>query len=163
MRKKKNRRNSTKYPGLKPELALRTRYDLIDQDYTNELPDKKIKHCSNPKGDCKICNNPKTAFVNPKEWANKFNEEFVNDKLDRENLKNNLHNTQALKKDCDDRNNSRNRCILTQQKAAGRMVDYEKIKEKDYKVKSPEEEILLKEALLMKKRNHTKNRKNQTD
>ena len=160
MKKKKNRRNSTKYPGLKPELALRTRYNLIDHDYIDILPDKKVKHCSNPKGDCKTCNNPKTAMINPKEWLNDFNEEYVSDKLDRENLKNNLHNTESLKKDCDDRNNARNRCILTQQNAAGRMVDFEKIKKKDFKVKSPEEELLLKEALFLKKSNNSKNRKN---
>lgn len=53
-------------------------------------------------------------------WLNKFNEEYVNDNLDRKNLKNNLHNTKKLKKDCDDRNNARNRCILTKARASGR-------------------------------------------
>lgn len=146
--KKKNRRNSTKYPGLKPELNLKTRYDLLDQEYSDKLPDKKIEHCSNPKGECKVCNDPKTRFINPKAYLNQFNEEYVNDKLDRNNLKKNLHNTQALKKDCDDRNNSRNRDILTQQKASGRLVDYEKVRERDnLKVKSPEDEIIFKEEI----------------
>jgi hypothetical protein len=156
MKKKKNRRSNTKYPGLRPDLNLKTRYDLLDQDYITTLPDKKIKHCSNAKGDCKICNNPKTAFVNPLEYLNDFNEEYVNDKLDRKNLSNNKHNTPALKKDCDDRNNSRNRCILTQQKASGRMVDYEKIQEMDYSVNSPEEEMMLKQEIALKKKKRKK-------
>lgn len=176
MKKKKNRRNNTKYPGLKPELNLKSRYDLIDQDYVNTLPDKKIKHCSNPKGDCKICNNPKTAMINPKEWLNNFNEEHVNARFDHkgkqifdeklnpmpvkteiiENAGPNKDITTIIqtkndyKKQSYDRNNSRNRCILTQQKAAGRMVDYEKIKEKDLRVRTPEEELLLKEAQSLK-------------
>lgn len=54
-------------------------------------------------------------------WLNKFNEEYVNTALDRDNLKNNLHNTVALKKDCDKRSNDRRACILTRQKAQGRL------------------------------------------
>lgn len=150
--KKKNRRNSTKYPGLKPELNLKTRYDLLDQEYANDLPDKKIKHCSNPNKDCKMCSDPATRYINPKEFLNKFNEEFVSDKLDRKNLKNNLHNTPALKKDCDDMNNARNRDILTQQKASGRLVDYEKIKESDISVRSPEEVLLMKEEIALRRK-----------
>jgi hypothetical protein len=60
-----------------------------------------------------------------KEWLNKFTEEYVNDNIDRKNLKKNLYaKTKKLKKDCDDRNNSRNRDILTLAKAQGKDIDF---------------------------------------
>lgn len=58
-----------------------------------------------------------------KDWLNKFTDEYVNANLDRKNLRKNLHKNKKLKKDCDDRNNSRNRCILTQVKAQGKVID----------------------------------------
>ncbi len=56
-----------------------------------------------------------------KEWLNKFTEEYVNASVDSKNLKKNLHNTEELKKDCYARNNARNRCILTLQRAQGKI------------------------------------------
>lgn len=98
-KKPKNKRSKEKFPNLKPELQLKTRYDLYDQDYTHKLSEKD------------------------KAWLNKFNSEWANAALDVNNLKKNLHNTQELKKDCQDRNNARNRCILTRAKATG-IIDY---------------------------------------
>lgn len=86
---------------------------MIDYDYTSKLSDKD------------------------KAWLNKFTEEYVNANLDYKNLKNNLHNTQELKKDCTDRNNARNRCILTRAKASGNYIDIE-----DYKKESKNEKLL---------------------
>ena len=103
--KPKTKRSSNKYPALKPELNLKIRYELIDYDYIDKL-------------------NPEE-----KEWLNKFTNEYVNDVLDRKNLKNNLHNTKELKKDCDDRNNARNRDILSKSKAMSSTVYLEDIKE----------------------------------
>ena len=97
MAKKKSRRSKTKYPALDPGLNLKTRTDLIDYDYLDQLTPKE------------------------KKWLNKFTEEYVGASLDTENLKKNLHNTKELKKDCFDRNNARNRCILTLQKAQSRI------------------------------------------
>lgn len=59
--------------------------------------------------------------------------------MDPKNLKKNLHNTKELKKDCYDRNNARNRCILTQQRAQGK-IEYT---EENTKVlgENPEEEL----------------------
>lgn len=111
------------------------------------LKDELVPHCHNANGTCEVCNNPKTRMINPKAYLNKFNEEYVNDKLNRKNLKKNLHNTQELKKDCDDRNNARNRCQLTTNKAAGKMIDYEKISERDYMAMSPEDQMILKEEI----------------
>lgn len=63
-----------------------------------------------------------------KQWLNKFTEEYVNANLDSKNLRKNLHKTKKLKKDCYDRNNARNRCILTQVKAQGKDVDLYSLK-----------------------------------
>jgi hypothetical protein len=64
-------------------------------------------------------------------WLNKFNEEYVVTTLDRENLENNLHNTEELKKDCDTRSNARRRCILTRQKAAGRLKNLDEVESEE--------------------------------
>ena len=98
-KKRQTKRGKEKYPALKPHLNLKTRYDLLDFDYVDQLSDKD------------------------KEWLNKFAEEYVNANIDTKNPKKNLHRTKALKKDCYDRNNSRNRCILTRAKAQGKDVD----------------------------------------
>lgn len=94
-KRKKTRRSSQKYPALDPAYNLKRRSELIDQDYISKLSEKE------------------------KEWLNKFNEEWVNDTLDRKNPKNNLHRTKKLRKDCDDRNNSRNRDVLTMYRTTG--------------------------------------------
>lgn len=94
-KKKETRRSIRAYPALDPAVNLKTRQDLIDYDYVGRLNDDE------------------------KQWLNKFTEEYTNAKLDSKNLKKNLHNTDALKKDCYDRNNARNRCILTRANAQG--------------------------------------------
>lgn len=59
----------------------------------------------------------------------KFNREYVGaGKLNKENKP--LHKKKQQKKDCYDRNNSRNRCILTRQKAQGKLKALEDIIEK---------------------------------
>jgi hypothetical protein len=95
--KKKSRRSRTKYPALDPGLNLKTRTDLIDYDYIDKLSPRE------------------------KKWLNKFTEEYAGASLNAQDLKKNLHNTEALKKDCYDRNNARNRCILTLQRAQGKI------------------------------------------
>jgi hypothetical protein len=93
--KKKTRRSSQKYPTLNPGYNLKSRAENLECDYVDSLSEKE------------------------KEWLNKFNEEYVNGTLDRTNKSNNLHKTKALVKDCYDRNNARNRDILTRVKASG--------------------------------------------
>tara|TARA_R110000868_G_scaffold66014_13_gene197058 strand:- start:4802 stop:5170 length:369 start_codon:yes stop_codon:yes gene_type:complete len=95
---KKNRRSKIKYPALNPGYNLKSRADQLEIDYQDQLSESD------------------------KEWLNKFNEEYVNGVLDRKKKKNNLHNTKKLIKDCDDRNNARNRDVLTRAKA--RNEDY---------------------------------------
>lgn len=115
----KSKRSTTKYPALKPELNLKTRYELIDYDYVNRLSEQE------------------------KEWLNKFTEEYTNASLDSKDLHKNLHNTEALKKDCYSRNNARNRDILTRAKASGThiSVDEMRLNKKSIKI-SAEMELL---------------------
>lgn len=94
----KGKRARTKYPALKPELNLKTRYELIDYDYVDKLTEDE------------------------KEWLNKFTEEYINASLDSVDLEKNFHNTEDLKKDCYRRNNARNRDILTRAKASNNYV-----------------------------------------
>lgn len=64
MPKKQTKRNRNKYPSLQPELNLKTRYELLDYDYANNLPE--------------TWTDPKTGKkYNPKQWLNDFTEEYV--------------------------------------------------------------------------------------
>ena len=103
-KKKQSKRSREKYPALKPEFNLKTRYELIDYDYINKLSEDE------------------------KKWLNKFTEEYTNASLDTKNPKKNLHKTKKLRKDCYDRNNARNRCILTKANATGIVDSYEAVK-----------------------------------
>lgn len=122
MSKEKTKRGKTKFPNLHPELNLKTRYELIDYDYIDKLSTKE------------------------KKWLDKFTKEYTSAALDTEDLSKNLHNTVALKKDCQDRNNSRNRCILTRAKASGYCASIDEMKEKKQKIKteSPEDQLIAK-------------------
>ena len=100
---KKGKRARTKNPALRPELNLRTRYELIDYDYVTKLSEED------------------------KDWLNKFTEEYVNANLNREDLSKNFHNTKELKQDCDRRNNARNRDLLTKSKASGSYISFDEM------------------------------------
>lgn len=56
-----------------------------------------------------------------KEWLNKFNKESINASFDSENPKKNIHRSKKLRKECYDRNNARNRDILTRTKASNQL------------------------------------------
>lgn len=99
-----NKRQRAKYPALRPELNLKTRYELLDYDYIDKLGDLE------------------------KKWLNDFTEEYINASLDSKNPQNNLHNTEELKKDCYRRNNARNRDILTRAKASGTFVSIDEMR-----------------------------------
>jgi hypothetical protein len=118
----KGKRARTKYPALKPELNLKSRYELIDYDYVDKLSESD------------------------KAWLNKFTEEYVNASLDSENLENNFHCTDELKKDCYRRNNARNRDILTRAKASGTFVSTDELLETKKVVKIETESELFKDT-----------------
>ena len=83
---------------------MKSRSDLLDQDYMDKLSPKE------------------------KKWLNKFNKEYVSASMD-ENPKKNLHKTKKLRKECYDANNARNRCELTRAKASNQLNDYEELYE----------------------------------
>lgn len=92
----------TKNPALNPQYNLKTRTDLIDQDYLHKLNEKELA------------------------WLNKFNEEEVNASFSKNNKKN-LGRSKEEKKASYDRNNARNRCILTRQKAQGKLQNLDDV------------------------------------
>ena len=104
MVKKGNKRSRTKYPNLKPELNLKTRYEEVADvaTYANTLPPKE------------------------KAWLDQFMKEYNNASLDKDKKKR-LGKTNKWKKTCYDKNNARNRDIITIQKAQGAMNYLEEI------------------------------------
>lgn len=99
---KKSRRSAQKYPALDPAFNLRSRADLIDYDYINKLSEEE------------------------KKWLSDFTEEYTNANFNHSGKK--LHKTKLQKRDCYNKNNSRNRDILTRAKASGTMIYLEDLK-----------------------------------
>ncbi|SRR6266700_6006258 len=118
---KKTKRQQEKYSAVEPQVNLKARYEeIMDiQEYFHDLPEYA------------------------KKWMNKFTDEYVNDVLDRKNLKKNLHNTKKLKKSCDDRNNSRNRDVLTKKKITNNLSYIEELSKKDASY-NPEDDFIEK-------------------
>jgi hypothetical protein len=100
-RKKQSRRSKQQYPDLDPKYNLKTRTDLIDQDYLHKLSPKEL------------------------EWLNKFNREEISASFDTKNPSRNLNKSKKARKRCYDSNNARNRDILTKAKASNHLVDYD--------------------------------------
>jgi hypothetical protein len=177
--KKRSRRSNSKYPALDQQLNLKTRYDQLDMDYVNKLPE--------------IWTDPKTGKKwNPKQFLNDFANESVNadfttnkkrihkkkkvEGKDNKHLKNLskdlkfkfkeisiiLNNAQIsttskikikkivnqlknklmkqikesfhfiddfYKKDAEDKNNARNRCVYTRAKAQGKTLGIDDLSE----------------------------------
>lgn len=95
-KKRRSRRDMQKYPALKRNFNLKTRYDEIDFDYVEKLSEED------------------------KAWLNSFAEEYIGANLNHKGEK--LHKTKKLKKDVYDRNNARNRCVLTRSKAQNKAI-----------------------------------------
>lgn len=120
MVKKQNRRSKEKYPALKQNLNLKTRYELIDYDYVDQLSDKE------------------------KDWLNRFTEEYTNAKYDHEGPK--IQKKKKHELESYGRNNARNRCILTLAKAMGKAHGMDLIKFSEGRM-NPEEALLMEEKL----------------
>lgn len=70
MSKKKTRRSEAKYPALDHGLNLKTRFEQVDMDYVNQLPESWT--------------DPKTGKkYNPKQYLNDFIEESVHASFDK--------------------------------------------------------------------------------
>lgn len=105
--KKKTRRDKFKYPAVEKTQNLLSRQDDIDdvKSYFNQLNDEE------------------------KAWMNKFMSEYNNAEGVADDDFDALHNTQELRKACRDRNNARNRCLYTQEKAQNKLKLTEHINE----------------------------------
>ena len=102
----KSKRSRTKYRALDPNLNLRSRADLLEID-TKYLNDLKA--------------NPEAM-----DYLNKFNEEYVNASFNKH--RKHIHKSKKLKRDSYNRNNARNRCIYTREKAQGKLDFIEDLK-----------------------------------
>jgi hypothetical protein len=102
-----NKRTKTKYPGLNKKVNTKVRQELIDYDYLNKLSPEE------------------------KEWLNKFSEEYNSASFKKSKKGNystkNLHRTKKLRKECYDRNNSRNRDIFSITKANDMLKEADKL------------------------------------
>ena len=118
---KKSKRARQKYPAINPEVNLKTRYEEIMDvaSYFHTLPD------------------------DAKKFMHSFVEEYVNAKFDHPGKK--IHKTKEQKRAIYNRNNARNRDILTRAKASGKCVELDAPKQK--KITSGE---YLEEALVAK-------------
>lgn len=116
-KKFKNRRERSKYPALDPKLNLKIRFEELDYDYVNKLTDKD------------------------KAWLNTFTEEYINANLNHKGKK--LHKTKKDKKICYDKNNSRNRDILSRAKVMQALSYTEELKEEKHPIDNEIENRLL--------------------
>lgn len=115
--KEKTQREKTDFPNLNARVNIKRRAELLDYDYLDKLNDEEL------------------AFLD------KFNKEYIIASL-AENNEDNLHNTPELKKDCYDRNNARNRDILTKEKAKNSLLYLEELISEE--TKNPEDELIKK-------------------
>lgn len=111
---KKTKRQKNRYPALNKEVNLKTRSDLIEADYLDKLSKKEL------------------------EWLNNFNEEYINanfkhsgKRIHKKTVKTKIvkksgeiKEVDTEKQDAEARNNARNRCIFTREKAANRLNYY---------------------------------------
>jgi hypothetical protein len=108
-RKKQTRRSKNPYRALDPNLNLRSRWEEISDlaSYAHKL-------------------NPKE-----KEWLNKFSSEYICAEFGEKPI----HKTKKQRKQIYDKNNARNRCVLTKSHAYGNTlslsdVNIDKVKTK---------------------------------
>jgi len=97
MPEKKNNRNRTRYPGLDPSLNLKTRQEEIEDlyDYADKLNDEE------------------------KAWLNAFSNEEICANFNHKGPKLNDQSNPSVRSRIYNRNNERNRCIMTREKAQG--------------------------------------------
>lgn len=86
----------------------RVRREFLDQDYLKSLSPQELA------------------------WLNKFMGEYYGANLDFKNLKNNLHKTKKLKKDCTDRNNKQNNDLYGVTKTNGLLKTISSYEEDDF-------------------------------
>jgi len=101
-----NKRSRKKFAALEPTLNLKTRYEeLTDFDYIDKLNDKE------------------------KDWLNRFLEEEVNANFNHGGKI--LNKKKEDRKRCYDKNNARNRDVMSRNKAAGNYIPTSQLNETD--------------------------------
>jgi hypothetical protein len=91
--KKKPRRNNVAYPGLDKSVNRRVIREYMDQDYVDKLSPEE------------------------KQWLSNFNEEWLSANFNHKGKK--LHKTKAKKREIYNRNNARNRDLMSILKQRG--------------------------------------------
>jgi hypothetical protein len=119
MKKPKNRRERDKLRALKPELNLKIRSEEIgDYDYLDKLS------------------------FSEKKWLNDFTDEWVNAAVSDKN-KPRFHTKKEDKKKCYDRNNARNRDIMSHARARNMLFSASEVSTKEENGRSIDEEDKL--------------------
>jgi hypothetical protein len=108
--RKQNKRNSFQYPALEPSVNLKTRQEAIEdvKSYFHKLSPEE------------------------KKWMNAFMEEENNANFNHSGPK--LNKTRDEKKKIYNRNNARNRCIFTREKAQDKLSYVERAEDLEKKV-----------------------------
>lgn len=117
--KKKTRRDGYKYPALQNSQNLKSRQEEISDvnEYFNTLPDDIVET---------TLNDGTVVKMNVKDYMNQFMSEYNNAAGVAKDDTEALHNTEELRKACRDRNNQRNACIYTREKAQNKLKFVEK-------------------------------------
>lgn len=105
-KKRKSKRSQERYPALKPELNLKSRFEVIDYDYVGKLSEKE------------------------KDYLNRFTEEWANANFKHEGPR--IMKTKEDERQSYARNNARNRCTWTKAKASGSSEQLEDLR--DYQI-----------------------------
>jgi beta-glucosidase/6-phospho-beta-glucosidase/beta-galactosidase len=100
---KKTRRSKHKYPGLMKQYTSKIRREYLDQDYIDKLSDEE------------------------KKWLSNFNEEWLGANFNHDGKV--LHRTKEEKREIYNRNNARNRDLISQMNAQNKLVATDKVKE----------------------------------
>lgn len=98
-KEKKTRRSKIKHPGLTPRYNSKIRQEQIDYDYIHKLSDAE------------------------KDWLNRFSEEYIGANFQHPGDK--VQETDEERRECYNRNNSRNRCVYSIAKAKGAILNYD--------------------------------------
>lgn len=103
----RKKRDLDRYPALNPRLNAKTRFEVLDMDYIKKLDDKSLQ------------------------YLNQFMAEYVSGAFKKNDegdySKENFHKTIEERRECYNRNNTRNRCGLTISNATGQTLRFDDI------------------------------------
>lgn len=106
MARKKKPKKRGRWDNLKKNKNLKLRQDYIDTHYINGMTSITGKGVGQ-----------RALTPEEKDWLNKFYGEYNNASVNHESYDDQLHDNEDMVRDCYDRNNARNRCVLNKGKA----------------------------------------------